>query len=151
MVLALASSRKSRSGCDKPLTLASTCRRVKSSIDVKVPISGVEPGCGPTIHALSEAVAAWGGSTRVESPTASPRPPLRKLRRFGMHSKGNIDRPPQMCPRDHRMIRRFGQPWADLNTLGGYSAGFSTSTDSCRKRRFQTLRIAVKLWEQSGE
>src|ERR1700745_3547682 len=105
---------KSRSGCDKPLTLASTCRRVKSSIDVNVPISGEKPGCGPTIHALLEAVAAGGVSISVDSPTATPRPPFRKFRRFGMHSIGNIDRSPQMCPRNHGMIRRFGQPWASL-------------------------------------
>src|SRR5215469_10532847 len=114
MVLALASSRKSRFGCDNPLTLFRTWRRVKSSIEIKVPTSGVNPGCGPTIHALLEEALPSGANVSVESPTASPKPPLRKLRRFGRHSNGNIDRPPQVCvlkPQDHTPI------WAVLKQI----------------------------------
>ena len=31
-------------------------------MDVNVPISGVKPGCGPTIHAFSAAAAGYGKS-----------------------------------------------------------------------------------------
>src|SRR6516164_7295560 len=90
MVFALASSRKSRSCCDKPLTLCTTCCRVKASMDVSVPISGVKPGCGPTIHAFSVAAADPRRRARAGNPNASPTPPFRKLRRPGTHSTGNI-------------------------------------------------------------
>src|SRR2546430_8856984 len=57
-------------------------------MDVSVPISGVKPGCGPTIHFSSAAAVATGSAIRLESPRA--RPPFRKLRRLEIHSTGNI-------------------------------------------------------------
>ena len=94
MVFALASSRKSRSCCDKPFTFFNTCLRVKASMDVNVPISGVKPGWMPTIHAFSAATEDMGRAARLDSPTAIPTPAFRKLRRLGTHSFGSIRFPP---------------------------------------------------------
>ena len=74
--------------------LPTTCSLVNASMDVNVPISGVNPGCGPTIHALSAAFAATGSAASEASPTATPTPPFRKLRRLGIHSAGSIRNPP---------------------------------------------------------
>ena len=52
-------------------------------MDVNVPISGVNPGWGPTIHALSAATVATGSAVRLESPAAIPTLAFRKLRRLG--------------------------------------------------------------------
>src|SRR5215469_3321538 len=91
IVFALASSRKSRSCCDKPFTLCKTCSRVKANMDVSVPISGEKPGCGPTIHSFSAPATDDGKTPKVESPKASPRLPFRKWRRLELHSTGNIE------------------------------------------------------------
>jgi len=75
MVFALASSRKSRSCCDKPFTFFNTCLRVKASMGVNVPISGVKPGCGPTIHAFSAAAEDMGERPDWRARLPFPRQP----------------------------------------------------------------------------
>src|SRR5580704_9105756 len=70
-----------------PLTLCSTCIRVKWSMETSVPISGVNPGLGPTIQESSSwAAAGWGASESVERPAARAAPALRKVRRLGRQS-----------------------------------------------------------------
>src|SRR5262245_24984323 len=89
MVLALLSSRKSKSATESPLTACRTCMRVNAIIELSVPISGVKPGLGPISHGDDSwdcvAVAREG---QAEALAAKAAPNFRKLRRLDRHSSG---------------------------------------------------------------
>src|ERR1700688_105122 len=92
MVLALPSISQSRSATDIPLTECKTCMRVKLNMEASVPISGVKPGLGPMTQDSSFCETAGPENiVSAEAPVASTAPNLRKLRRLGRHSGGNIE------------------------------------------------------------